>query len=141
MRRQSRSPPRRSDSECPICCAEIKADDALWQCAGCYYRVHMACFTQWRQNNVLHKCPHCKCTLEDVKQRLSAPLTAIHGSVCYWCCERVQAGSSIIQCANSSRLCIAVYHNTDWCRPDYRGCATCGFTLLQCLDLRRTPQL
>lgn len=137
MSKRSRSPPRRSGSDCPICYVGIRDDESIWQCAGCYYRIHMHCYRRWEQN----KCPQCKCTLQDVKNRLSEPSVAIHGSVCFWCCERVQPGTSIVQCANSSRLCIAVYHNTPRCQPDYRGCAACNFTLQQCVDVRRTPQL
>ena len=136
MSRRSRSPARRSITDCPLCCAEIKDDDSGWQCAGCYYRTHMHCYRQWDQN----KCPQCKSTIEDIKGRLSAPREAIYGSVCFWCCQRVQPGTSIIQCANSSRMCIAVYHNTDLCRPDHRGCAACNFTLKDCILMRSTPQ-
>ena len=141
--RRSRSPPSRNTSIiCCICTDEVTRDAPdLWQCAGCRCRCHESCIqcaaTFSPRSQI--RCPVCRASRSDIVRALTAPRRATNGCICYTCRCDIAAGELMIQCANFTSQCVALFHDRDLCRPRIR-CPACDQSMQDIIADRRTPQ-
>jgi hypothetical protein len=141
--RRSRSPPRRNTSIiCCICFDEVTSDTPdLWQCAGCRCRGHESCIHHAANFSARSqiRCPLCRASRTDIVRTLTAPRRAPNGCICYTCRCIITAGEVMIQCANFTSECVALFHDCNPCRPRIR-CPACEQSMQDIIAARRTPQ-